>query len=717
MMMIRETDWLVRGINIILVITILLQLFEIDQFQVQAAPAKDNSNSAFVETSLHLSSANWSTQISSGSWFIEFYTPYSKSCKELAPTWQELTANKDVLRTGYPDAPFSLAQVDCSAEQELCVREGVKHVPKLSLYRDGIQTESEFTQDREYTELAGFVDAEALAYRKVKGASDVAHPIEDAANSPNLQNKADGQIGPVPQQELIANQAPVAQPAAPAEHKEAAAAAQQPVQQNSEQINPPSNFQIPNPQGKVLQFGIDEAVKDKEAFQHFLSKNANHGATFVKFFAPWCPHCKAMAGAFKKVAEALKGSVSVVEVDCEANHLICKAYKIESFPTLRMYNEGEMTSYRGGRSFEAMKTWALKAGSSSGVRQVSADEIGEIARNVDVFFLYIHGESTPQQEVDAVTKASRILLTTPVHVYRSSDPRLISRYRSKLAQASGPSPYISGLLAFKDGDDITPTANYYPSKESVKGEELSRAIGNWLDSERFPTVVEVTGNTFTEVINNRQNTPVVLAALSDVYHSGRRQGTGTGATMRDEELRSLKNLALAWRRKMEMEETRNTVGKHEDGKEKGQHILFAWIDADRWATAIRKYYGIKPTQVPRLLLADGSRWQYYDLPSRFVDPYTVQRQEWLDIDDIFESLDLIWKGKGGKAKSSRTYLDLGVRETASFIESSLLWVANHPFASICLTMLFIGVLISYLRRQARLATIHSQRLPAYGKVD
>lgn len=66
--------------------------------------------------------------------FIEFVLPYSSSCKAFAPTWQELTSNKDTLRTLYPDAPFSLAQVDCSTERDICVREGVTHVPKLSLY-------------------------------------------------------------------------------------------------------------------------------------------------------------------------------------------------------------------------------------------------------------------------------------------------------------------------------------------------------------------------------------------------------------------------------------------------------------------------------------------------------------------------------------------------------------------------------------------------------
>lgn len=722
---------------------ISLFLLFVGQFaQAFPAPTKESTISAFVDSSLLLTSANWSTEIGKGSWFIEFYTPTSQSCKDLAPIWQELTSNKDILRNSYPDAPFSLAQVDCSAEQSLCVQEGVKHIPKLSLYKDGIQTESEFTGDREYTELAAFVDLEASRYRKSKGVSDIPHPLDastgSTANTINGELKGDA-IGPKPQPEVVGPQQkpadiPKAAPGnvvppvnAPAPVAGAGAGTEDEKQEkkvptippkqdiSKEQTPPPPTvFQRPNPQGRVLQFGIDEAVKDKQALHQFLSKNDNHGATFVKFFAPWCPHCRAMAGAFRQIGEALKDRVSVVEVDCEANHSICVSYSIQSFPTLRMYNDGESTEYRGGRSFDAMRTWALKAGSASGVRQISSKEVHDISKNDEVFFLYLHEEGVPEQEVDAVTRASRILLTTPIHVYRSSDVELIQRYRTRLSKSSIQSSALSGLLVFKDHDDTTPTSSLHPSKERSKGKDLQTSIASWLDSERFPSIVEVTGNTFSEVINNRQNTPVVLAALSDVYHSGRRQGTGTGATMRDEELRSLRELALAWRKKAEEKERVQS----ENTEQKGEHLLFAWIDADRWATAIRKYYSIKPTQVPRILLADGSRYEYYDLPSRFVDPYASnQRVNWLDNDQIFEALDLIWNGKGVRAKSSRTYLDRGVRETASFIESCLLWIANHLFASFCLTIVIIGLLVSYLRRQARYASIHSQRLPAYGKVD
>lgn len=380
-----------------------------------------------------------------------------------------------------------------------------------------------------------------------------------------------------------------------------------------------------------------------------------------------------MASAYVQVADALRGRVNVVEVDCEAYSLVCQQYGVQGFPTLRMYNEGEATEYRGGRSFEAMRGWAINAGSASGVREVMANEIDSLRASDEVFFLYLHSPDTPEREVEAVTKASRVLLTTPVHVYRSVDSQLIARYRTRLAKgslsSSAAAGSLSGLLVFKDHDADRPTAAYYPSSLSphLPLTSVTADVAAWFDKQRYATVAEVTGTTFSDIIHNKQDVPVVLAALSDVHHNGRTQSTGSGSQLRDEELQAVRTLALAWRQR----DRAQTDGTSQQESEQRQgKVIFAWIDADRWATAIKKYYNIKAEQVPKLVLADGARLEYYDLPSHFTDPFSTKRPSWIDNDQIFETLDLIWQGKGPKARSSRTYLDRGVRGTTGALEAA-----------------------------------------------
>lgn len=59
----------------------------------------------------------------------------------------------------------------------------------------------------------------------------------------------------------------------------------------------------------------------------------------VEFYAPWCGHCKALAPQYQKVAESLQGIATVAAVDCDDtdNQPLCGEYKVQGFPTLKIF--------------------------------------------------------------------------------------------------------------------------------------------------------------------------------------------------------------------------------------------------------------------------------------------------------------------------------------------------------------------------------------------
>ncbi|KAK2195511.1 bifunctional Thioredoxin-like superfamily/Protein disulfide-isomerase A6-like/Thioredoxin domain [Babesia duncani] len=78
------------------------------------------------------------------------------------------------------------------------------------------------------------------------------------------------------------------------------------------------------------------------------TSGATTGPWFVKFYAPWCSHCRLMAPAWETVAKTLKGKVNVASIDATKNPNVAKRFNIKGYPTLVFLDKGKMYIYEGG---------------------------------------------------------------------------------------------------------------------------------------------------------------------------------------------------------------------------------------------------------------------------------------------------------------------------------------------------------------------------------
>lgn len=97
-----------------------------------------------------------------------------------------------------------------------------------------------------------------------------------------------------------------------------------------------------------------------ENFQHGVEK----GISFVKFFAPWCGHCKRLAPTWDDLGKKFltKESVRIAKVDCtvEASKELCNEQEVDGFPTLLLYREGKKVSeYNGSRSLDDLYEFVM----------------------------------------------------------------------------------------------------------------------------------------------------------------------------------------------------------------------------------------------------------------------------------------------------------------------------------------------------------------------
>jgi len=105
----------------------------------------------------------------------------------------------------------------------------------------------------------------------------------------------------------------------------------------------PENWDT-TPVKTLVSSNFEEVAKDKKK------------DVFVKFYAPWCGHCKAIAPIWDQLGEkySAKGDLVIAKVDSTKNEI--DGVDIEGFPTIKMFKKetNEEIDYLGKKDLESM---------------------------------------------------------------------------------------------------------------------------------------------------------------------------------------------------------------------------------------------------------------------------------------------------------------------------------------------------------------------------
>jgi protein disulfide-isomerase A6 len=139
---------------------------------------------------------------------------------------------------------------------------------------------------------------------------------------------------------------------------------------------------------------------------------------FVKFYAPWCGHCKHLAPILEKVGDdyVREEEVVIAKINCDAPNAkgTCNRFHVTGYPTLKFFPKGTSTdadvvAYNGGRSEEALTSFLNeKCGTHRLPGGVLGPDAGLVAEIDEVVKGVSNGDLSKEQLEQLVKKVTQI---------------------------------------------------------------------------------------------------------------------------------------------------------------------------------------------------------------------------------------------------------------------------------------------------------------------
>jgi protein disulfide-isomerase len=680
---------------------------------VQVPPMKEIEGDKLAET------------IKDGYWWVKFYSPYCGHCKAIAPHWQTLyefyytsspldgltktiqqsdTTSKNSFQ-GYYN--FHFAELNCVAFGEACDKNGVKAWPTFKLYRNGEEIEK-YSGEKSMEGFSHYVE------EKLEQIKPGSRPREGVRVPQAGAKGIDRSIAPeVP---LAKHKDAAAGAAAGEKHNEKAG--QLATSTDSAMLSSETAKMGRKPQKAVTPVnpkGISIPLT-AESFQKLVTTSQD--SWFVKFYAPWCHHCQAMAPTWAQMAREMEGKLNIGEVNCEAESRLCKDARVNAYPTIYFFRGGERVEYDGLRGLGDLLSFTGKA-LDSDVKYVDSADFKKMEETEEVIFTYFFDHATTSEDFAAL---DRLTLSLIGHAKIVKTDSMVLADRFKIST-------WPRLLVSRDGK-----ATYYNAL-APKDMRDFRKVLTWMQSVWMPIVPELTASNAKEILTGKY---AVLGILSRARPDDFMQSK-----------RELKNAALEWMDKqtqlfqLERQEMRDAkqlrIEEAEDRKDRRglqqaksrviditeenfrKPVGFAWVDGVFWERWLRATYGIDVSKGERVVVNDEEVCDIVDTSSPTILTHPQNRRYW----DVTDTGNYITPSRTSILETLPRIVasppKLSPKSTIGTFENIFFQIRNfgtyHPYLSVFVLIGAIFALVQVLRNGSQIRQTMSRTSSGYFKLD
>lgn len=364
------------------------------------------------------------------------------------------------------------------------------------------------------------------------------------------------------------------------------------------------------------------------------------GPWFIKFYAPWCGHCKALAPIWLTVSKELKGLINVGQVDCTVEVAICQRFEVQGYPTIKMLVEQFSTEYHAPRTVEAMKAFAIRAAGDP-VHVIDLDEIDDLRKKHEVFYVLV--EASSDSDIARLYETVAKAMFSHAVYFQVLD---VAAIRAKFGLTKTPA-----ILCFKDDTNLV----YDGAFTAVEG------LRDWIQHTKYPALIELDDHNARDIL--LEDKMVVLALVDPNTNAFNKEAMRTTAKRFKEKLLI-------------------------SGKER--EVVFAWIDAIKWGTYVEKAYGTSKTDLPKIVVVDALESEYYDtdLEGQHLS-YTSE-----SLSGLFHAI------QHGELQGKSTLGAVAgwIKSGAKHVMRAGNTARNYPFMTIMVLVSVIGMMVYVVKR-------------------